>query len=92
LQSFAADDRTRLSRSTSRTSATVADSRAACAAVVTGKPVVLVTAGRSAARAHAGPDDLPGVTRALLSSGELDAVLLTGHFGGSGGEAELRAA
>jgi acyl-CoA synthetase (NDP forming) len=32
------------------------------------------------------------VARALLASGEVDAVLLTGYFGGYGGEAELLAA
>jgi acyl-CoA synthetase (NDP forming) len=34
----------------------------------------------------------PRAARALLASGEVDAVLLTGYFGGYGGEAELRAA
>jgi acyl-CoA synthetase (NDP forming) len=34
----------------------------------------------------------PRVARALLAGGELDAVLLTGYFGGYGGEPELLAA
>jgi acyl-CoA synthetase (NDP forming) len=34
----------------------------------------------------------PRVARALLASGEVDAVLLTGYFGGYGAEAELLAA